>query len=307
MTKWVVVLTVVMLGTTVAVRAQVPRTAPSQPPAHRLPDSPEPQLTVEHDVPYSTIGGQTLGLDIYERRDPSSDLRPAVIAIHGGGWTSYDKTAMREVSTFLARCGFVAFAVDYRLLHGNENLWPAQLDDVQRAVRWIRAHAAKYGVDRDRIGAFGYSAGGQLAALLGMEDTRDNSDPALARYSSRVEAVVDVSGPSDFTTDRNADDDAFFTTFFGGDYEHHPEIWQDASPVFHVSRKAAPFLIVHGTRDVTVSIAQAQELADKLKRARVHVEFVKVEDGHDFESPDSLTRLTHETRNFFAQYLRPGN
>ena len=286
----------------------MPRTAPSQPPAHRLPDSPELQVTVEHDVPYSTIGGQPLGLDIYYLRDQSSDLRPAVIIIHGGGWTSGDKTGMRELSTFLARCcGFVAFAVDYRLQHGSDNLWPAQLDDVQRAVRWIRAHAAKYGVDRDRIGAYGYSAGGQLAALLGMEDTRDNSDPALAKYSSRVEAVVDLSGPSDFTTDRDADSDAFLTTFFGGDYEHHPEIWQDASPVFHVTRKAAPFLIVHGTRDTTVPIAQAQELADKLKRARVHVEFVKVDDDHNVESPDSIKRLAHETRNFFAQYLRLGN
>jgi len=307
MTKWIVVLTVVMLGTTVAVRAQVPRTPP-QPPAHRLPDSPELQVTVEHDVPYSTIGGRSLGLDIYDLRDHPSDLRPALIMLHGGGWTIGSKTDMRELSTFLVRCcGFVAFAVDYRLTHGSENLWPAQLDDVQRAVRWIRAHAAKYGVDRDRIGAYGYSAGGQLVALLGMEDARDNSDPVLARYSSRVEAVVDVSGPSDFTTDRDAESDAFLTTFFGGDYEHHSEIWQDASPVFHVSKKAAPFLIVHGTRDANVPVTQAQELADKLKRARVPVEFVKVDDDHSVASPDALKRLIYETRNFFVQYLRPGN
>jgi len=266
------------------------------------------QVTVEHDVPYSTIGGRSLGLDIYDLRDHPSDLRPALIMLHGGGWTIGSKTDMRELSTFLVRCcGFVAFAVDYRLTHGSENLWPAQLDDVQRAVRWIRAHAAKYGVDRDRIGAYGYSAGGQLVALLGMEDARDNSDPVLARYSSRVEAVVDVSGPSDFTTDRDAESDAFLTTFFGGDYEHHSEIWQDASPVFHVSKKAAPFLIVHGTRDANVPVTQAQELADKLKRARVPVEFVKVDDDHSVASPDALKRLIYETRNFFVQYLRPGN
>ena len=102
------------------------------------------------------------------------------------------------MGNFLARSGFVAFSVDYRLFNGTVNLWPAQLDDVQRAVRWIRANAAKYRVDPNRIGAFGHSAGAQLAALLGMEDTRDNSDPSLAKYSSKVQAVVDVSGPDRF-------------------------------------------------------------------------------------------------------------
>jgi acetyl esterase/lipase len=296
-----------MLSTTAAVRAQVPGTAPPSPPYHQPPHSSELPLSVQQDVPYSTIGGQQLRLDIYGLHDRSSDLRPAVIVIHGGGWTSYDKSSMREESTFLARCGFVAFAIDYRLTHGSENLWPAQLDDVQRAVRWIRAHAAQFGVDRDRIGALGYSAGGQLAALLGMEDTRDNSDPALAKYSSRVEAVVDISGPSDFTTNRDAESDAFLTTFFGGDYAHRSEVWQYASPVFHVSKKAAPFLIVHGIRDANVPIAQAEELAARLKQARVPVEFLKVDEGHDFETPDSQQRLTHETRNFLVQYLRLGN
>jgi len=83
---------------------------------------------------------------------------------------------MKTMGGFLARSGFVAFSVDYRLLHGNENRWPAQLDDVQRAVRWIRANADKYGVNPEKIGAFGHSAGAQLASLLGLEDTRDNSD-----------------------------------------------------------------------------------------------------------------------------------
>jgi len=103
---------------------------------------------------------------------------------------NYDKGNMRSMGMFLARCDFVAFSVDYRLFHGTENAWPTQLDDVQRAVRWIRANAAKYHIDPDRIGAFGHSAGAQLAALLGMEATRDNSDPVLAKYSSTVQAVV---------------------------------------------------------------------------------------------------------------------
>jgi acetyl esterase/lipase len=242
-------------------------------------------------------------LDVYEPSE-HSDLRPAIVLIHGGSWTSFDKGTMRNMAAFLARSGFVAFSVDYRLFHGTENLWPAQLDDVQRAVRWIRANAAKYRVDPDHIGAFGHSAGAQLAALLGTEDTRENSDPALTKFSSKVQAVVDVSGPIDFTTHRDPDDVAFLTAFLGVDYAHHPEIWQDASPVFHVSKKSAPFLIFHGTHDEEVPLAQAQELADKLKEAGAPVDLVKVEDVHTFEKPDVRKRLAIESRDFFFQHLR---
>jgi acetyl esterase/lipase len=214
-----------------------------------------------------------------------------------------EKGTMRGMASFLARSGFVAFAVDYRLFNGKENLWPAQLDDVQRAVRWIRANAAKYGVNPDNIGAFGHSAGAQLAALLGMEATRDNSDPLLAKYSSRVQAVVDVSGPSDFTTDPDADRDAFLANFFGGNLAQHGEIWRDASPVFHVSNNIAPFLIFHGTLDTEVPITQSQELADKLKQAGVAVKFAKVKDAHTFQSPEVRRQLALESETFFAQYL----
>jgi len=307
MTKYALLLTVVMLGTTPVVRAQAPRDAPSQTPAQMPATAPEnPPVSVEQDIPYGTAGGHPLLLDIYEPGGRASELHPAVVLIHGGGWTNFDKGNMRPIGMFLARCDFVAFSVDYRLLHGQENQWPAQLDDVQRAVRWIRANASKYHVDPGRLGAFGHSAGAQLAALLGMEGTRDNSDPALAKYSSTVQAVVEVSGPSDFTTNRDPDDEAFLTKFFGGDYAHHAEIWRDASPVFHVSKDASPFLIVHGTQDSDVPIAQSQDLADKLTQAGVPVKFVRVEDVHTFQTPEARKRLALETQAFFTQYLRPG-
>jgi len=296
-----------MLGTALAVRGQMPRNVPPQQAPAQLPTPPpeKAQVSVKQDVAYGTAGGHPLLLDIYSPDDGSSDLRPGLVLIHGGGWTSFDKSTMNGMGMFLARSGFVAFSVDYRLMHGAENLWPAQLDDVQRAVRWIRANAAKYRVDSNHIGAFGHSSGAQLAALLGMEETRDNSDPGLAKYSSKVQAVVDVSGPSDFTAHHDPEGDAFLAAFFGGDYAHHATIWQDASPIFHVSRKSAPFLIVHGTEDPDVPIAQSQELADKLKEARVPVKFVKVEDVHTFQTPEARKRMALETRDFFARYLRP--
>ncbi len=295
----------VLLASGPAVLAQLPRPAAPPTSPQRLPLPPSLDASVTKDIPYATVAGKPLLLDIYDPGDASTDPRPAVVLIHGGAWSSYDKSTMHGMGMFLARCGFVGFSVDYRLFNGKENLWPAQLDDVQRAVRWIRAHAGKYNIDPDRIGAFGHSAGAQLAALLGMEDTRDNSDPALAKYSSRVEAVVDVSGPTDFTANHDPDGDAFLSAFFGGDYPQRAQVWQDASPVFHVAKNDAPFLIVHGTHDEDVALAQAQELTEKLKQAKISVKLVTVDDAHTFTSPEARRRLALESQEFFDQYLRP--
>jgi acetyl esterase/lipase len=260
-------------------------------------------VTVEENVSYGSVNGADLRLDIYKPADSPAVIHPAVLLIHGGGWTGLDKRTMRGMGQVLARSGFVAFAVDYRLFQGGENRWPAQLDDVQRAVRWLRANAAKYGVNPERIGAFGHSAGAQLAALLGMEDTRGNSDPALTKYSSRVQAVVDVSGPIDFTAEHGSDGQGFLTNFLGAPYTTHPEVWREASPAFHVSKADAPFLIMHGTQDQNVPLAQSQELFEKLQSAGVPVSFVKVDDVHTFQTPEARRRLAVETLAFFNRYL----
>ncbi len=279
---------------------QIPHGAPLY---GRGPTSSAEDISVKNDVPYGTAGGQKLLLDLYQPAVETLKPRAAVVLIHGGGWTSFDKSTMQGMGIFLARQGFVAVSVDYRLLHDSQNRWPAQLDDVQMAVRWLRAHAGKYNIDPDHIGAFGHSAGAQLAALLGMEDTRDNSDPALAKYSSRVQAVVDVSGPTDFTRDHDPEGDAQLASFFGGDYNKAGDVWRDASPVDHVAKSDAPFLIIHGTRDEFVPIAQAQELNDKLQQAHVPVTFVKVNDGHTFTTPEARRQLALETLTFFSRYL----
>ena len=162
---------------------------------------------IQQDVEYGKPGGESLLLDIYQPPEKPTHPRPAVVLIHGGGWTNFDKSTMRGMANFLAHSGFVAVSINYRLLTANGNRWPAQLDDAQRAVRWLRANASKYNIDAAHIGAFGHSAGAQLAALLGLVDTRENetrgndrrsndtsdsTDPALAKFSSKVQAVVDV-------------------------------------------------------------------------------------------------------------------
>jgi acetyl esterase/lipase len=255
--------------------------------------------TVDENVMY----GPDLRLDVYRPSEPSAQRRPGIILIHGGGWMSLDKRTMTGMGNFLAREGFVAFSVDYRLYDGTKNRWPAQLDDVQRAVRWVRANAATYGVDPEKIGAFGHSAGGQLAALLGMEETRDNSDTALARYSSKVQAVVDASGPSDFTAEWFLHNNVeFFTGFLGADSAQHA-VWRGASPALSATKGDAPFLVVHGTKDEVVAIAQAQELVDTLQAKGVPVSFVKIDAGHVFDTPVAKRQLVTETLAFFNHYL----
>ena len=286
-----------------AVSGQAPTSGtPQQTPAASA-QSATPAVKVEENVVYSTVNGTELHLDVYEPADRGSTLRSAIVLIHGGGWTDFDKSTMHGMGQFLAGHGFVAFAVDYRLFHGKDNLWPAQLDDVQRAVRWIRANASKYGVQPEKMGAFGHSAGAQLAALLGMEDTRDNSDAALAKYSSKVQAVVDVSGPADLTKDRDAESIAFLSAFLGVDYEKHPEVWQEASPVFRVGKDDAAFLIVHGTQDQNVAIEQSQELYEKLEAAGVQVSFIKVNDAHTFQTAAAKREMVLETLAFFNRNL----
>ena len=260
-------------------------------------------FTVEENIPYAFVNGVELRLDIYQPSPRLTTPRPAVVLIHGGGWNSFDKSTMRGMGQFLARSGLIAFAVDYRLFQNNQNLWPTQLDDVQRAVRWVRSNAMKYGIDAAKIGAFGHSAGAQLASLLGMEDTRDNSDPALAQYSSRVQAVVDVSGPTDFTADHDADGIAFLNKFFGATYQNNPELWRAASPLFHVAKDNAPFLIVHGAKDENVPMQQAQKFFDKLQSAGVSVSFVKVDDVHTFQTAEARRRLALESLIFFTRHL----
>lgn len=258
--------------------------------------------TTQENVTYGYAGGTRLQLDVYEPAETGSS-RAAVILIHGGGWTDLDKSTMRPMARFLARAGFVCFSVDYRLFRDGKNTWPAQLDDVQRTVRWVRANATTYGVDPDRLAAYGHSAGAQLAALLGMEDTRDNSDPALARFSSKVRAVVDTSGPTDFTQEAAGEGAAFLTRFLGGSYASNPQAWRSASPVFHVTAHSAPFLIIHGTLDQDVPLSQAQLLYKRLRAVGVPAKLITVRDGHTFRDPVNRRTLAVETLGFLEANL----
>ncbi len=268
-----------------------------------------PQDAVETDlgIPYGAVGGADLRLDVY-RPLQQDTLRPAVITIHGGAFVSGSRADadVVEAARHLAQAGYVVCSIDYRLVDPRalHLAWPAPLDDVQRAVRWVRAHARTYGIDPERLGAYGFSAGGGLAAHLGLRETRDTTDPALAAYSSRVRCVVDLAGPSDGTLLwSNPNAIALGVAVIGSTLAAVPDVTRDASPLFHVDASAAPFLIVHGTQDAIVPVAQAQRLVAALHEVGVEANFIEFpEAGHDIFAWERIGPLALD---FLGRHLEP--
>ncbi|QQD76739.1 alpha/beta hydrolase fold domain-containing protein [Curtobacterium sp. YC1] len=211
--------------------------------------------------------------------EPSSG-RPAVLMIHGGSWSHGDKAtaAYRSVCQYLASEGFVTFNVDYRLAPTDP--FPAGLDDVRRALDYVYRPAtlATYDVDAQRVGVFGGSAGGNLAAMLAVTD----HDSAAYAAGDRIRAVVDLSGPTNLTT-RSTEPDGVSASFqrkqllYLGcrSYARCPAAVR-ASPEFHVTSDTAPFFIGHST-DEFIPLWESQEFAATLRSHDVPVTFVAVE------------------------------
>ena len=259
----------------------------------------------ERGVAYGTVADEPMLLDVY-RPPARATLRPAVICVHGGGMWTGSRADMADPARELARAGYVTFATDYRLVEAatGRHRWPVQLDDVQCAVRWVRANAAQYGLDPGRVGAFGWSAGGQLAALLGTRDTRDAASP-LAAHPSRVACVVDLAGDMDLAayTSPPALDEV--VALLGGTPEEAPERYRDASPLSWIDAQTVPFLVIHGALDDVVPVAQSRQLVSALRAARVEVEYEELPDaGHG-----DLTwfRVGPAVLAFLGRHLRPGD
>ncbi len=209
-----------------------------------------------------------------------------MVLIHGGSFVTGSRAETSGIAADLAYAGYAAYSVDYRLFDRSTggNAWPAGLDDVQRAVRWLRAHAAEQGINPDRIGALGHSTGGHLAAFLGIRATRDNSDPELANYASTVTCVVDLSGETDFSIPYpNASDTAIYAQLLGGTADTPPsaEAYRDMSPITFVDESTVPFLIIHGAADRSVPVEHSRHMVAALHEAgieAIYAEFPRL--GH---------------------------
>lgn len=233
-------------------------------------------LQVEKDLTYHEAGDIRLQGDLYSM--PASCARPGVVLIHGGGWTKGNRGQMKSIAKQLAREGFVAFSVGYRL--APEHPFPAALHDVKNAVRWLRANADRYGVRQDQIVTFGYSAGAHLAllaALTGPEDGLEGEEGGFPEISSSVQAAVGGGTPTDLTL---FSDNRSTNAFLGGPQSDRPQLYRRASPVQYVSPDDPPVFLYHGRSDAVVGFEHASVLADDLRQAGVPVELYPGRFGH---------------------------
>jgi len=254
-------------------------------------------------------GKEKWHLDLAMPKAPSDQPRPAIVIVHGGGWRSGDKGGglWRALPLEYAAKGYVCISVNYRLT--DEAPFPACVEDVKCAVRWLRANAAKYHVDPRRIGAYGNSAGAHLVAMLGLvgREAGLEGDGPFQEQSSLVQAVCCSATPTDFT-DWGGRSFRGESTFLAGPAESLGERKKKASPVSHVRPDAPPFLVIHGTADATVPFSQAEKFVEALKKAGAQdVTFKKYDGaGHGvFEQNSPETYPLMEA--FFARTLKlPG-
>lgn len=273
--------------------------------------APPPGVSVSADLEYGRAGDRALTLDLYQPGTPAAQPRPAMVVIHGGGWKGGDKKEGALAALGFVARGYVAISVNYRL--SGVATFPAAVEDCKCAVRWLRANASKHGVDPDRIGAIGFSAGGHLALMLacvgdteGLEGTGGN--PAV---SSWVSAACSWFGPADFARGEMEFAEhvrPLLTEFLGGPFAQRPEPYRRASPITYASWDDAPVLLVHGDRDSIVPFDQSVRMHARLKEVGAAVEFWRVKHGeHGFvpkDAPATEPTFLQVTERTFAWFDR---
>ena len=244
-------------------------------------------VRIERDLEY-------LGPDRKEKADlylpkprPDDQRGPAVLIIHGGGWVGGDKGAKREINigTTLASHGYVAMSINYVLAPTSQPqaAWPRNLHDCKTAVRWLKLNADRLRINPDRIGVIGGSAGGHLAAMVGVTGPEAGLDPdgPQSGPSYQVRAVVDMYGPLQIRTDSKT------------------------SPVAYLDKNDPPFLLLHGTADKTVPVAASEQLAQALAKADIPHQLVIIEGApHTFDLQPKQRDLRPLVLEFFDKHLR---
>lgn len=271
------------------------------------------------DIPYIPEGDAAQKLDLYLPDPPAAESRPLVVHIHGGGWKGGSKFPCPVVN--LVGRGYAVASIEYRF--SQKAVFPAQIQDCQAAIRWLRAHSAEYQIDPQHVGVTGGSAGGHLSALVGAAGGK-RAFPTIGAHedqSDRVQCVCDIFGPSNFATviqqaeaDTNVRNifrfntpDDPYSSLIGANLNENPQKAAAVSPVHYVSTDSPPMLILHGTHDALVPYAQSEELAAALKAHGVDVWLQTLPgSGHGgpaFGKP-AVISLMH---NFFDRYLKQAN
>jgi len=264
-------------------------------------------MTVLRDLEYVPGGHERQKLDLYlpKEADPTGE-RPLIVWIHGGAWRAGSKEGC-PARRFVGN-GYAVASINYRL--SQHAIFPAQIEDCKAAIRWLRVHASEYGYDPNRIGVWGASAGGHLVALLGTSgDVKEFDVGPNAGVSSRVQAVCDFFGPTDFTkmssfwtTMQHDAPDSPESRLIGGPIQENKDKCRRANPITYVTKDDPPFLIVHGDKDPLVPHHQSEILYEALKKAGVDTTFYTVQGGGHggFKDPQVDVLVTQ----FFDKHLR---
>ena len=217
-------------------------------------DKTPPSVKEQRDIVYNTVGDRKLLLDAFYPKKKMRKARPAILIIHGGGWRTGNRQQHISLAQHLAALGYVCFTPEYRL--STEALYPAAVHDLKAALRWMRANAKKYKIDTNHIATIGFSAGGQLSALLGT--TGDNPEfegtSGNVGHSTKVNAIVDIDGILAFIHPESGEGDdsrstSAATYWFGYSKTENRELWQAASALNHVDAQTPPTLFLNSGVD----------------------------------------------------------
>ncbi|TLD71622.1 alpha/beta hydrolase [Phragmitibacter flavus] len=264
------------------------------------------EVKIEKDIPFLPEGRKEKA-DLYLPPSSLSGKYPGIVIIHGGGWTGGVKDAKREINigTTLANEGYVCLSIDYQLHDPASPIsaWPQNLHDCKTAVRWLRANAEKLNLDPDHIGVIGGSAGGHLAAMVGVTQPKDGLDPTspYGDISCAVNCVVDLYGPNDVSTWKDV-------AVLRKTRTEDPALYAQFSVLTYLDKNDPPFLILHGTADKTVPVEQSTKLAEALTKLGVenHVEIIEGA-PHTFHLQPKQKDLRPLVIAFFDKHLKPGS
>ena len=266
--------------------------------------APPAGVEFEPDITYATVGGEELKLNLARPKNAKAPL-PCVVVIHGGGWAAGNRKAHDNLTWELAARGYASATVSYRFAPGHP--FPAQIQDVKAAVRFLRANAEKYQIDAAKVGAVGFSAGAHLSMMLGTIDKADGFDDVgeHREQSSKVQAVVSFFGPTDLLAPYPDATQPILKNFLGGPAEEKRDLARRASPVTYVNAGDAPMLLFQGTKDPLVPHDQAVRMADALTNAGVPGRVELLLGGNHGWGGAELLRTAMSTYAFFDQYLKP--
>ncbi|MCP4479806.1 MAG: alpha/beta hydrolase [Planctomycetaceae bacterium] len=222
----------------------------------RISKTTKDSLDAKLDVTYAKYGDRTMEMDIYRPREAWGTL-PAIVCIHGGGWAKGNRTNHRNVAQALAERGFVTATISYRL--SGEAPFPAAIEDCKAAVRFLRANAKSYGIDADKIGAIGHSAGGHLTALLATSGGVQSleGEGGYSNFSSTIQSAVPMGAQTDFLSQRTREISSvegrgqIWRQFLGGALQDVPDVYQLASPLVHLDKNDPPCWFITGENDDT--------------------------------------------------------